>query len=144
MHLHVHSYLLDLRGYRDSAHLASCVCVWLKFERALSTHSSPELRCFHLQRETCLSPMQKRSSPAQNVLVCSVIYLVASDKRVRLSENTVGPNQCQLLNVPLCFRVVQLQHGIERLGYFFALPFWPCVSRLKLLMGGNFSPHAHG
>ena len=61
--------------------VASCVCVWLKFERAFSTCSFPAQNAFVV------------FSPAINAFVGSVLslseknsrgYLATGDKRVRL------------------------------------------------------------
>ena len=56
--------------------VASCVCVWLKFERAFSMCPSPARKRVHLQRHVYVS------GPAQNAFV-------ASDKRVCLQCDIV-------------------------------------------------------
>ena len=79
--------------------VASCVCVWLKFERTFSTCSSPARNAF-VSNAKCTSPDEHktRSLLAINAFACNVIsysevnsrgYVIVGNKRVCL--------QCDIL-----------------------------------------------
>ena len=59
--------------WKSLVHVASCVCVWLKFEARVFNIFVSSVKLVHLQHEMCSSPVPKMfvSGPAQNTFIAS-------------------------------------------------------------------------